>query len=329
MTKLMTHRDRMQACLKAEELDQVPVALWRHFPVDDQSADGLAAAVSSFQHTYDFDFIKVTPSSSYCLHDWGVKDEWKGHYHGTRDYTQFVIQQPKDWEKLHELNPTRGQLGMMIDCLNLLVKEFSADTPIIQTIFSPLAQAKNLIGRDDLLIHIRKYPEAVHKALETITQTTIKFIEAASRTGIDGVFYAVQHAQYGLLSEEEFQEFCKPYDLKILATCQDFWLNVGHIHGENIMFEQMLDYPVQVLNWHDRETYPTLTEAQKLFKGTVCGGLRQEQTMIFGNPDIVKKEARDALQATSGKRFILGTGCVVPIIAPHGNITAAVQSVSV
>jgi uroporphyrinogen decarboxylase len=320
MAKLMTHRDRMKACLKEEELDQVPVALWRHFPVDDQSADRLAAAVAAFQHTYDFDLIKVTPSSSYCLHDWGVKDEWKGHY-------QFVIHQPKDWEKLRELNPSRGQLGMLIDCLNLLVKEFSADTPIIQTIFSPLAQAKNLVGRDDLIIHMRKYPESVHKALEIITQTTIKFIEAAARTGIDGVFYAVQHAQYGLLSEEEFQSFCKPYDLKILDTCKDFWLNVGHIHGENVMFEQMLDYPVQVLNWHDRETFPSLPEAQKLFKGTVCGGLRQEQTMIYGTPEIVTKEAHDAIQATGGKRLILGTGCVVPIIAPHGNISAAVQSV--
>jgi len=323
----MTHRDRMKACLNDEELDHVPVALWRHFPVDDQSVSGLAAAVATFQHTYDFDFIKVTPSSSYCLHDWGVQDEWKGHYHGTRDYTHFIIERPKDWERLKELNPTKGQLGMMLESLKLLVKEFSADTPIIQTIFSPLAQAKNLIGRNDLLVHMRQYPDAVHKGLETITQTVIKFIEEARHTGIDGVFYAVQHAQYGLLSEDEFKSFCKPYDMKILETCQDFWLNVGHIHGENIMFQEMLDYPVHILNWHDREGYPSLAEAQALFKGVVCGGLRQEDTMVYGTPDIVKLEAQDALRATNGKRFILGTGCVVPIIAPHGNIIAAVNSV--
>jgi len=37
----------------------------------------------------------------------------------------------------------------------------------------------------------------------------------------------------------------------------------------------------------------------------------------------VEDEALDALQATGGKRFILGTGCVTPITAPYGNIMAA------
>jgi uroporphyrinogen decarboxylase len=41
----------------------------------------------------------------------------------------------------------------------------------------------------------------------------------------------------------------------------------------------------------------------------------------------VQNEAADAIQQTSGKRFILGTGCVVPIIASHGNILAARKSV--
>ena len=30
-----------------------PVALWRHFPVDDQSPDRLAAAIMNYQTTFD------------------------------------------------------------------------------------------------------------------------------------------------------------------------------------------------------------------------------------------------------------------------------------
>ena len=66
----LTHRQRVKACLSGDQLDRVPVALWRHFPVDDQSPDGLAAAIFAFQNTFDFDLVKVTPSSSYCLRDW-------------------------------------------------------------------------------------------------------------------------------------------------------------------------------------------------------------------------------------------------------------------
>jgi len=63
------------------------------------------------------------------------------------------------------------------------------------------------------------------------------------------------------------------------------------------------------------------------FKGAVCGGLRQWDTMAYGRPENVRNEAADALRQTQGKRFILGTGCVLPIIAPHSNIMAAIESV--
>jgi uroporphyrinogen decarboxylase len=80
------------------------------------------------------------------------------------------------------------------------------------------------------------------------------------------------------------------------------------------------------VNWHDRETYPTLAESQQLFNGVVCGGLRQD-TLVYENQTEVQKEAADAIQQTGSKCFMLGTGCVVPIIAPHGNIQAARKSV--
>ena len=42
--------------------------------------------------------------------------------------------------------------------------------PVLQTIFSPLAQAKNLAGGETLLVHMRQYPEAVLEGLQTITE---------------------------------------------------------------------------------------------------------------------------------------------------------------
>lgn len=323
----MTHRKRMEICLSGNITDRPPVALWRHFPVDDQKPETLASAITNFQNTYDFDFIKVTPASSYCIKDWGVTDIWRGNPEGTRDYQEPVIKNFEDWEKLKVLNPRYGHLGQMLDCLKLLIKEYSQTTPIIQTIFSPLSQAKNLIGKDSFLFHLRANPEAVKKGLEIITQTTLAFMEELKKIGIDGIFYAVQHAQYNILSIAEFQTFGRNCDLQILEAAKSFWLNVGHIHGENIMFDQVKDYPVQVLNWHDRQTSPSLSEAQNQFNGIVCGGLKQWDTMVLGTPESVLQEAKDAIDQTSGKRFILGTGCVVPVTAPYGNILAARRAV--
>jgi len=174
---------------------------------------------------------------------------------------------------------------------------------------------------------LRQASQAVHAGLETITRSTRDFIHAAKETGIAGVFYAVQHAQYGLLAPEEYETFGRKYDLQVLEAASDLWLNVLHIHGDAIMFEQLSNYPVQVVNWHDRETPPTLPEGKRLFAGAVCGGIRRHETLALGAPEEVISEARDAIQSTSGRRFVLGTGCVVPIIAPHGNILAARRAV--
>lgn len=318
-----THRSRLEACLAGQKADRPPVALWRHFPVDDQSPDGLAAAAAAFQRTFDFDLIKVTPTSSFCIKDWEVEDRWAGNPEGTRDYTRRAVHQPEDWASLSPLDPLKGHLGAQLACLKLLTGEFSPHTPVIQTIFSPMSQAKNLVGPGSLLVHMRQNPELLHEGLQRITDTTIRFLEEAVKTGIDGVFYAVQHGQYGLLTSGEFDEFCRAYDLQVLEAAQGLWLNLLHLHGEAVMFDQVLDYPVQIINWHDRHTSPTLAEARQRFNGAVCGGLRQWETMLLGTPESVRAEAVDAFNQTGGERFILGTGCVLPTTAPYGNIMAA------
>lgn len=323
----MSHRARMEACLAGAAIDRPPVALWRHFPVDDQTPDGLAAATAFFQNAFDFDLIKVTPSSSFCLKDWGVEDRWAGNPEGTREYTARVIQQADDWGTLRVIAPDEGRLGDQIESLRLINQTFLSDTPVIQTIFSPMAQAKNLAGPAELISFLRQSPDALHAGLRAITETTLGFLEAAVKTGIDGIFYAIQHGQQDLLSREEFDAFCRPYDLEILKAARGLWMNMVHLHGSAVMFDAVLDYPAQIINWHDRETSPSLSEALERFNGVVCGGLRQWETMVLGTPSQVQMEAQDAIQQTGGQRFILGTGCVLPITAPYGNIRAARQSV--
>jgi len=280
----------------------------------------------NFQRTYDFDLVKVTPASSFCAKDWGVEDEWMGDTEGTRRYTKRIIHDPHDWEKLPTLDPTASHLAGQLDCLRFIRTELGPDTPLLQTIFSPLAQAKNLADNDTLITHLRLYPEAVRKGLATIAETTRRFVEACLDTGIDGIFYAIQHAQASLLTLEEYQTFGLPYDQKVVEPAQELSCNLLHLHGHDVYFSLLDSLKFQIVNWHDRETFPSLSKAQELFTGVTCGGMRQD-TLVYRDQAEVQKEAANAIQQTNGKQFILGTGCVVPIIASHGNITAARKSV--
>lgn len=323
---MMTHRERLHSCLAGETPDRPPVALWRHSPVDDQSPETLAAAALHWQKTYDFDFVKVTPASSFCLKDWGVEDIWEGHIEGTRRYTHHVITRPEDWEHLPELDVSAPYLSAQLACLDLIRAKLDFETPLVQTVFSPLAQAKNLAGSETLLAHLRTHPEVVLKGLEVITNTTRRFVETVIGIGVDGIFYAIQHAQASLLSSDEYRSFGLPFDQRVLEPAKSLWLNMLHLHGKDVHFSIVPFLPFPIVNWHDRETAPSLSEAQKIFNGVVCGGLRQD-TLVYQDSNAIRGQAADAISQTHGKRIILSTGCVVPVIAPHGNLIAARESV--
>ncbi len=322
--KAMTRRERLIATFAGQAVDRPAVALWRHFPGDDQRPDDLAGATLQWQAQYDWDFIKVSPASSFCLVDWGAEDRWVGGDEGNREYTRRVIRRPEDWAALPELDPHAGRLADQLRALALIRDSVGQDIPFIQTIFSPLAQAKNLAGQTNLLVHMRQAPAAVHAGLETITRSTIRFIETCQPLGIAGIYYAVQLANYSLLSEAEYCVFGAIYDRRILdaAAAAGLWFNMAHLHGPAGMFDVVADYPVQALNWHDRESGPSLGEGLRRYPGAVCGGLEHWDDLLRGDPAQVRARVADAIAQTGGRRLIVASGCVAPVNAPFSNLRA-------
>jgi len=323
----MSKRERLEATIAGEPVDRMAVALWRHWPVDDQKAETLARAQLDFQRLYDFDFMKVTPSSNYCVAGWGAESHWAGNQEGNREWRARVVRQPEDWARLKVLDPRTGLLDEVRRALTIIGQQVGQEVPFIQTIFNPLAQAKYLAG-DRLLADLRQHPDALKAGLETITRSIVGFVEAIRPAGIAGLFLAVQHASYDALTEAEYREFGRPYDLRILEAAGGLWFNLLHLHGQHVMFDAVRDYPVAAINWHDQETPPSLGEALGRFPGALVGGLRQWETMLRGTPAQVTAEARAAVEQTGGRRLVIGTGCVTPITAPVGNIWAAREAAS-
>ena len=55
----MTAWKRVRATLRGDETDRTPIALWRHFPVIDESPQKLAEATLAFQNKYEIYFHVV------------------------------------------------------------------------------------------------------------------------------------------------------------------------------------------------------------------------------------------------------------------------------
>lgn len=327
----MNKRERLEHCFAGEATDRVPVALWRHWPGDDQRAADLAAACVSFQNSFDWDFIKVTPSSNYAVTDYGVQDRWAGNLEGTREITRHYVQRSLDWTEIRPLDPNRGSMGRQLECLQLIPDGLDdPQTPILMTIMSPLAQARQLGGDVQLLRHMRTQADRLHTALNTLTESTLRFMDALSRCSIAGIFFVIQHASYDLMSVEEYNQFGLPYDRKIFdALRSSWWFNILHFHGPAPMFHIATQFNVQAVNWQDYQNGPDLALGRSQITGAACGGLSQGEHLHQGTPNAVREAAREALQLTNARRFILAAGGAAMISTPLSNLRTVREAVSV
>lgn len=323
----MTKRERLHAAMTRGAVDRPPVALWRHFPHEDSRAESLASAHIQFYRAYDWDFLKVTPASGYYGDDWGLRAAHRPNREGTRTYTDRPIKKPSDWGALRALDVTAGVYGRELHALRLIRQELRDDV-ILATIFSPLTIARTLAGDQALQRYLRDDPDALHQGLAIIIDVTRRFAEETLNAGADGIFFATQCATIDYLSEEEYEEFGRPYDFQVLDAASHAEVRLLHLHGQHVMFDLMTDYPVDIINWHDRRTPPSLAEARARFSGCLAGGVNETGTLVTGSPQAVAAEVRDAIAQTGGQRLIVAAGCVTLVDTPEANLRAVREAFS-
>jgi uroporphyrinogen decarboxylase len=321
----MDHWARIEAAVAGRAAGKVPVALWKHFPGDDQDAGKLAARTLEWQRAWDFDLVKFMPSGTYCVEDWGARTVFDGAANGARVVTEPGVTRAEEWPRLARLDPAKGVLGAQNAALAQAAKALRGSVPILQTVFSPLTTARKLAG-EALLDHLKREPQAVEEGLRIITDVTIEFSLAALKSGAHGLFFATQLATTDVLTVAEYQKFGVVFDLTVLKAIEGKTrINMLHLHGENVMFDLLATYPVDMINWHDRLTAPSLGKALEKSEGAAVGGVEERNLLVSGSEGQVRAQVRDAIAQTGGRRLVIGPGCVAAIAAPERNIRAVVE----
>jgi uroporphyrinogen decarboxylase len=267
------------------------------------------------------------PSGTYGVEDWGAVTEYQGAANGARVVVKTGLERAEEWPRLARLDPHRGVLGQQVEALRLAARELGGGAPVLQTLFSPLTTARKLAG-DRVFADMRRSPDALEAGLRIITDVTIEFALASLAAGAHGVFLATQCASYRVATEAEYLRFGKRFDLEIFAALKGKTrLDLLHVHGEDVMFDLLADYPVSLVNWHDRLTPPTLRDALGSFPKLLVGGLEENRTLTRGPLDAIGAEVRDAVAQTGGRRLMIGPGCVLLVATPEAHIRAAVDAV--
>lgn len=325
----MSKKERVKAALQGKEVDRPPVSFWRHFFEKETSAEGLAEAMLGFQNRFDWDFMKVNPRACYHVEDWGCRFQFSGDPHIAPVMTEAAVQKVEDWKKITVLPPDKGSLGEQLQALKLIKAGLNDEIYFLETVFTPLSIAGRLVESEETLKeYMHKHPEAVHEALEKITETYRQFARACLDVGASGLFYATTAwASYELLTDEEYAEFGRPYDLKVLEAVQDAEFNLLHVCRGHNMLHKLADYPVHALNWASRDpSNPSLQEGT-VYAKAVVGGIDHRGILQTGSPEEVVAQAKDAKEQTGGVRWILAGECSIPTRTPERNLQAIREAV--
>src|SRR3972149_181483 len=95
----MTHWERVRAALRGEEVDRLPVSMWRHFFTRETSASLLAEAMLGFQDRFDWDFMKVNPRASYHVEPWGAKIQFSTSEYVKTQIIDYPVKKLEDWRR--------------------------------------------------------------------------------------------------------------------------------------------------------------------------------------------------------------------------------------
>jgi uroporphyrinogen decarboxylase len=201
------------------------------------------------------------------------------------------------------------------------------DVPVLQTIFSPLTMVAKILG-GPAPTQLLPHAPVLAEVLDRLADDVIAFARACLAAGADGLFFATQLAVQTDALPAFYRRFGVPSDLKVLHGLRAHsWALILHLHGDRPMFELADEYPIDAVNWHARETEPSLAEGMRRTRRGLVGGVARTGAVLHGPPQAVTQEVGDAMAQTGGRRFLVAPGCVLPTTTPHQNLVALRRAV--
>ncbi len=318
----MSKRERVQAAIAGEPVDHPPASLWGHDFLREWSNEELVGATCEQYEAYDWDFIKINPRWSMFPEAWGAV------YAPPSDQSNptLISAALGELEELHDVvsvHAERGVLGEHIESTRLVLERTRGEVDVVQTVFSPMSVVGLMFGHPRAFKQAAlEAPAAVHGAVARVTETIINYSRANLNAGASGVFYApLQWASRDISTADFYREFGRPYDLQVLDAIRDAEFNILHVCHTNNMLADLLDYPVQAINWDDR--HPSNASLAAVWAQTdkaVMGGVSRSGLGELSAAE-VQAQASEAAAVGNSRVFVTG-GCSIPPHTPSENRAA-------
>lgn len=178
----MSKQERVNAALKGQAVDHVPVSAWWHDYAREWAADRLAETTLEAYTTNGWDFVKVNPRFSYYAEDWGTT--YRRFDDRMPEVDHKAVQSAQELRDLRPIDGTAGAWGEQLAALRLIGKGLKGEAPFIQTVFSPLATLTRITGSTKFVQKLlAEHPDDVDAGLGAIAQTLTAYAKACLDAG--------------------------------------------------------------------------------------------------------------------------------------------------
>ena len=295
--------------LAGEPVERPPLSLWYHFGV--QHGDGprfARLALDYFRH-YDLDFLKVMNDYFYPMPE-GLD----------------AVRSAADLRRVARFDVGESPWREQFRALEVLSAELEGEAYFIDTVFDPWQTLRRALAGENIGDLMDSEPDAVREALEVITENLIAYCRRSLDIGSAGIFLSVP-ASREFVSREHFRAFVKPSACRLLeAVFRRGRMNIAHIHGDDLYFDDCLDLPVHVFNWWDRGPGgPSLSWVKERIPGCVMGGIDHKIVTRKTSP-FLREHVREGKTLGGRGRFFLANGCSIDASVNPRAIRAIVEA---
>jgi uroporphyrinogen decarboxylase len=321
-----TKTDRVQAVLHGELADRPPITCYHHFPQFEHGGARLMAdTMLDFQKKWDWDFVKMNPRAVYYYEAWGNTYDYDHYKDVVPSPVTHLIHDWKDLDKVEELSGTEPIWQEQYETARLVVEGVKGEVPVFAGAFTPIGILLNLcgyrsIGRyreapredSDLIKLCHAHPAEVHRALKNIANTIAKYNSHMKEAGVTGIFYAaLGMARTGYFTREEWEEFCKPYDLIAMEPIRDL-PNIVHTCGIYGNPDRFLDYPCRVIHWAaSAPGNPSMIGSSSWLKDKVAMGGCDERPFGNAGEEKIRHYCRVTIEGMKKQPFLMAPECSV------------------
>lgn len=270
-------------------------------------------AILGFDTIMPYFSVQVEAPALGCEVDWGDIETMPDCVtHPYKEAEDIILPTEEELLKVHSIKA-------VVESIRILREKFP-DVAIIGKAMGPWTLAYHGFGVQNFLMDTILNPVKVRKSLEKLQEISIMFANLQVRAGADAICFP-DHATGDLVSPDMYRDFLVPLHKKIVRR-------IGapiilHICGNT------LNRARYILEEHfDCFHYDTKTDVRELKKVmgrgvSLVGGINNPETLLFGTPDDVKKEAIFAAKAGVE---ILAPECAIPLRTPNKNLKAIVEA---